>query len=145
MAGAPRKPTALKVLNGSAAHDKKRLNAEEPQLDPLAVVPLPPAAMPLAGRARAAWDNLAAQAVKMRVLTDADLLSLALTCRAIAEYEAARRDDMAWRRADAAWKRAMAGLGKFGLNPSDRTRVHATQKANDNSMAALMTPKRRTG
>jgi hypothetical protein len=52
---------------------------------------------------------------------------------------------MAWRRADAAWKRAMAGLGKFGLNPSDRARVHAAPKANDNSMAALMTPKRRTG
>ena len=141
----PPKPTALKILNGSAKTNPGRLNQQEPQLDALGEAPLPPVAMPLVGRARKAWDALAPQAVKMRVLTDADLLSLALTCRALAEYEGARRDDMAWRRADAAWKRAMAGLQQFGLTPSSRTRVHATPKPNDSRMADLMTSKRRTG
>ena len=141
----PPKPTALKVLNGSAATNPGRLNRDEPLPDPLTAAPEPPAYLPLVGRARKAWDDLAAQAVKLRVLTDADLAALALTCRAFAEYEAARRDDMAWRRADAAWKRVMAGLGRFGLTPSDRTRVHAAPKSNDDGMAGLLTPKRRSG
>ena len=141
----PPKPTALKILNGSAAHDRKRINAEEPQPDALATVPNPPPYLPLVGRARKAWDDLASQAVKMRVLTDADLATLALTCRAIAEYEASRHDDMSWRRADAAWKRILVGLREFGLSPSSRTRIHAAPKGNDDAMAGLMTPKRRTG
>ena len=142
MTGRP-KPTALKILNGSAARNPGRLNPDEPKPEPLTVVPAPPAYLPLAGRARKAWDDLAAQTIALGVLTAADLPALAMTCRALAEYEAARRDDMAWRRADAAWKRFMAGVARFGLDPADRARVHAAPKPNDSRMAALLKPRLR--
>ena len=141
----PPKPTALKILSGQAEKNPQRMNREEPKLDPLLEVPLPPPAMPLVGRARRFWAALAPEVVKMRVMTDADLIALASTCRALAEYEQAHRDVDGWRHASDAWKRAMAGLQQFGLTPSSRTRVHATPKPNDSRMADLMTSKRRTG
>lgn len=133
--GRPPKPTVLKVLNGSAAHHPERRNPEEPQVDALTEVPEPP--FRLTGRARAAWDNLAPQAVELGVLTSADLYALAETCVAFAKAHSTGR---------AEWHRAfMTGLGRFGLTPSDRARVHVATKGNDDRMAGLMQPKRRTG
>jgi phage terminase small subunit len=141
----PRRPTALKVLNGSAAHHPERVNAEEPTPPTLLEVPAPPAYVPLAGRARKAWDDLAARAIALGVLTDADLPALASVCRDFAEYENARRDGEAWRRTDAAKRRYDAGLRAFGLTPSDRSRVHVTQKGTPSKMSGLLQPKGRTG
>ncbi len=141
----PRKPTALKILNGSAAHDPQRVNRDEPKAAALTDIPAPPAYTPLVGRARKAWDDLAARAIALGVLTDADLPALASVCRDFAEYENARRDGEAWRRADAAKRRYDAGLRSFGLTPSDRSRVHATPKAEQSKMARLLAARRQVG
>jgi phage terminase small subunit len=141
----PRKPTALKVLNGSDAHHPERRNPQEPKGTVLSEVPLPPAYMPLVGRARKAWNDLAARAIALGVLTDADLPALASVCRDFAEYENARRDGEAWRRADAAKRRYDAGLRSFGLTPSDRSRVHAAPKTEPTKMSSLLRPRRQTG
>lgn len=140
----PRRPTALKVLNGSDAHHPERRNPDEPQAAVLSEVPAPPAFAPLAGRARKAWDDLAGRAIALGVLTDADLPALASVCRDFAEYENARRDGEAWRRADAAKRRYDAGLRAFGLTPSDRSRVHAVPKGTASKMSGLLNP-RKTG
>jgi phage terminase small subunit len=141
----PRKPTALKVINGSDAHHPERRNRNEPQPDLLTEIPAPPAFMPLAGRARKAWDDLAARAIALGVLSEADLPMLASVCRDFAEYEIARRDGEAWRHADAAKRRYDAGLRAFGLTPSDRGRVHAVPKKGESRMAILLKPRRQTG
>jgi phage terminase small subunit len=142
----PRKPTALKILNGSAAHDPQRLNPDEPQLTALTAIPAPPAYVPLDDCARKVWDDLAARAITLGVLTEADLPMLASVCRDFAEYETARSGDgSAWRRADAAKRRYDSGLRAFGLSPSDRSRVHTIPKRNDDLMTALLAPKGRTG
>lgn len=141
----PRRPTALKVLNGSDAHHPERRNPNEPTAPVLTETPTPPAFAPLVGRARRAWDDLAARAIALGVLTDADLPALASVCRDFAEYENARRDGEAWRRADAAKRRYDAGLRSFGLTPSDRSRVHATAKGPVSKMSGLLNPRKQTG
>jgi phage terminase small subunit len=120
--GRPPTPTALKLLNGSAAHDRKRLNADEPK--PRVGAKSPPF-LPRSGPARSAWCRLAPMLSRLRILTEADADALALGCIALAEYLDARNDENGWRRADAAWKRYAAALSWFGLNPSARVRIHA--------------------
>lgn len=119
--GRPPKPTALKILTGSARHDPQRINHDEPKP---ALGARPPAFLPRTGPARAAWRRLAPVLTRTRVLTEADADALALACLALAEYLEAREDGAGWRRADAAWKRYGAALGWFGLNPSARARIH---------------------
>jgi hypothetical protein len=128
------KPTALKVLQGT--NRKDRANDAEPQPDALTAIPESP--IPLTGHARKAWDRLAREAIAMRVLTRADLDSLALTCLALNDYMAARRDDVSWRRADAAWKRYMTALHNFGFDPSGRTRIHAAPASSADPLEALI-------
>lgn len=137
----PPKPTALKIISGTAERNKQRLNQDEPQTVALTEAPTPP--LDLTGVALAAWQRLSKSAISLRVLTEADLDALALTCRALAEYEESSRDGSNWRRADAAWKRYMAGLGRFGLTPSDRTRVHAIRAKEKDPLAGLLQPKAR--
>jgi phage terminase small subunit len=124
MAGRPPKPTALKILNGSAAHHPERANLAEPMPDALTAIPEPP--MALRGHARLAWNRLAREAIAMHVLTSADLDALAMGCLAFADFMSARRVATQWRRADAAWKRYISALRSFGMDPSSRTRLHAT-------------------
>jgi phage terminase small subunit len=139
MAGRRSTPTRLKLLNGSAEHDPQRLNPDEPQPDVLTVLPEPPER--LSAPARRAWDRLAHQAIKMRVLTEADLDMLLMGCKAFAEYLHA---DRATDRGDA-WRRYVYALKEFGGSPSSRVKLHAAPKPNDSRMAGLLTPRRRTG
>jgi phage terminase small subunit len=118
--GRPPSPTALKVLNGSAAHDPQRLSRSEPKPKLGAV---PPPWLPATGPARKAWKRLEPVLSGMRVLTEADAEALALGCVALADFLEARADTEGWRRADAAWKRYLAVLSAFGLTPSSRARV----------------------
>jgi phage terminase small subunit len=134
-----RTPTALKVLNGSAAHDPQRLNPNEPKVAPLTVLPEPP--FPVTNPwAKEAWERIGQQAISLGVLTAADLDTLALAVSALGEYLDATDG---WRERDAAWKRYLLALGKFGMNPSDRSRVAAAPVAKADPMAALLEPKRR--
>lgn len=79
-AGRPRKPSALKVLQGTDRPD--RANPDEP-IPPSGPVKPPPW---LHGRGRTAWKWIAPLLEDMRVLTTADPHALALLCDAYAEY-----------------------------------------------------------
>jgi len=141
----PRKPTALKVLNGSDAHHPERRNLLEPKAELLTAVPEPPAHIRLTGRARRAWDHLAVETVALGILTSADLAALASVCLDWAEYMRARVDAESWRRADSAKRRYDAGLARFGLNPSDRSKVRTVPKTTESKMTGLLTPRRKSG
>jgi phage terminase small subunit len=133
--GRPPTPTALKVLNGSAAHHPERRNGDEPKPR---LGAKPPTWLPHNGPARLAWRRLAPMLHRLRVLTEADADALALGCIALAEYLEARTDDGSWRKADAAWKRYLAVLSAFGLTPSSRAKVRAVAvEAKDPTQAWL--------
>ncbi|MGH2512371.1 MAG: hypothetical protein ACRDGQ_06765 [Candidatus Limnocylindrales bacterium] len=135
MAGRIPKPTALKILNGSAAHDPQRINRDEPTAPALSVAP--PAPAWLTKRAADEWAGLARDAMLLGVLTEADLRTVAATAAAFDEYISAAD----WHERDAAWRRYFTGLSRLGLNPSDRTRLHVTGKPTVDPMTALLTPK----
>lgn len=78
--GRPRKPTALKVLQGTTRPDRR--NDREPR-PPIA--PVKPPSW-LKGRGRRAWGWVAPILEEMQVLTTADPHALALLCDAYAEY-----------------------------------------------------------
>ena len=138
MTGRPPKPTALKILNGSAAHHPERTNGAEPKAPPLTAIPVPP--FELSEVALAAWQRNASAAVGLGVLTAADLDTLAVACEAFAEYRTALKARDGWRRADAARKFYVTTLGKFGLNASDRTRLRVEPVPDADPMIALLTP-----
>ncbi len=138
--GRPRKPTALKVLGGTARPD--RLNPHEPQ--PAETTGRPPAW--LKGQGRRVWRWLVPLLREMRVLTAADEQALALLCDVFAEYLEAREilrqrgltyetttpqgDRMVRPRPEVAiaadaWRRVQRMLTEFGLTPSARSRVQA--------------------
>ncbi len=131
---APR-PTALKVLNGSAAHHPERRNDAEPQPAVLAVAP---PWLPADGLARSEFDRLAARFVALRVMTEADGETLAVGCMALEEWSEHRLDADGWRRADAARRVYLATLAKFGGNPSDRARVRVADDAAEDPLDALL-------
>lgn len=130
--GAPAKPTALKVMQGTAARNPQRLNRAEP---PARGETVPPPWLPDKGPAREAWDRLLPFLQRMRVLSEGDADALALGCVALEEYLAARSDEESWRKADSAWKRYGAMLGWFGLTPSARTKVQAAPAEKDDPLA----------
>lgn len=139
--GRPRKPTALKVLEGNPG--KRPLPKDEPQ------VPLTSSRPPawLKGRGRRGWGWVEPIVRGMRVLTDADKQALALLCDALGEYVECReilretgrtyetsnklgermvkaRPEVAM--ASDAWRRAARMMIEFGMTPSARSRVKAT-------------------
>ena len=154
--GRPPKPTALKVLNGSAAHDPQRINREEPI--PQGVLTMP-ADLTLAEQE--VWRHVTAS-MPAGVITSTDRDIFRIYCQEVALEQKVRR--MVGRsgilvrseghglaknpllsvlRDHASLVRGFAS--DLGLTPSARTSIHAVKPTNDNSMAALMTPKRRTG
>jgi phage terminase small subunit len=140
--GRPLKPTALKVLNGSAAHHPERANPDEPKVEALTEVPEPPAVYRITGAARQMWDYLAPVTISMAVLTEVDLGDLATICLAWRTYlqRVRARDDAG---ADRAFHFYQVGLGRFGLNPSERAKLHVPAKPAPSKMAGLLRP--RTG
>jgi P27 family predicted phage terminase small subunit len=75
----PRKPTALKELSGSAAHDPQRQNKNEPKMEAMDL-PVPPG---LSSEARREWKRIAPiLANQMKVLTEADRGALVGYCSA---------------------------------------------------------------
>lgn len=132
-----RKPTNLKVLQGTARLHRLKREPRHPVGNPR-----PPAW--LGEEARAFWAELMPMLVGAGVLTTADRQALALTCSALAEHQAARavlaaggstyeaeaasgailhRERPEVRVANDAWRRAMRGLVEFGLTPASRGRL----------------------
>ena len=140
MTGRPRKPTQLKIVEGTARKD--RMNSKEPKPDVIAPV------MPgwLSPKAKTAWKELSGVLLEMGVLTVPDRKALELLCDAYGEWRDARaviekqgmtyqtttqHGDTMYRArpevamAQNAWSRVMAGLVQFGLTPASRSKVSA--------------------
>jgi hypothetical protein len=130
-----RKPTALKILQGTDAHHPERRNPAEPRP---ALGAKPPPWLPRNGPARSAWRRLAPVLTATRVLTVADAEALALACLALSDFLEARADANGWRRADAAWKRYSGMLVQFGMTPSSRVRVSAVPAVERDPLAEWM-------
>src|SRR5690348_12747418 len=79
--GRPRKPTALKILQGTARRD--RMNVDEPKLAPAPIAP--PRGM--TGRAKQEWIRLCALLVTAGVITVGDTSTFESYCRLVAEVE----------------------------------------------------------
>lgn len=77
----PRKPSALKALQGTARKD--RMNSAEPKPE-LAGVECP---YPLNEKTQPIWNELAGELSQTKVLTKADLQGLKVLCENIAEYD----------------------------------------------------------
>ena len=80
-----RKPTRLKVLNGSAAHDPQRINRREPQ--PNRGFPRIPS--DLGPVATEVWRGVRATMGHTGVITGADFYVLRAYCEAVARYRQA--------------------------------------------------------
>lgn len=85
MAGRPRKPTALKVLEGNPG--KRAL----PKAEPAASGGAPPAPRHLCKEARAEWDRLSRQLDRLGLLVANDLAAFAAYCELYAEWVKAKR------------------------------------------------------
>lgn len=148
----PRKPTALKLVKGTA--QKCRTNKSEPK--PARAIPSPPAH--LSDRAKTAWGAVSVVLDRMGVLTEADAVALEGLCETYADlvearlalkkrgatvYEGGTEEAKIYRSypevaqvADAD-RRLQAWLTKFGLSPADRSRVSATGEQPVDEWAAI--------
>ena len=158
--GRPPKPTALKVLNGSAETNPGRINREEPI--PQGVLTMP---ADLALAEQEVWRHVTA-AMPAGVITSVDRDVFRIYCQEVALEQEIRRmvgrsgilvRSSSHGRADQLTKNPLLAVlrdhatlvrslaSDLGLTPTSRPGIHAAPKSNDNSMAALMTPKRQTG
>lgn len=138
MGGRPLKPTALKVLKGTARAD--RLNPDEPQ--PKAVkLPAPPS-VELKESAMREWERITRELISVNVLTVIDYSMLEMYCYYYGEWVEAskivnsegaiQRDGRlhgAVRVAKEAYEAAHKIGMQFGITPSSRARINAPKKA----------------
>lgn len=143
--GAPRKPSALKDLEGTTRKD--RTNPNEPKPVMLEATTPVPAWLKGDRQATAAWEAVLPMLVGMRVATIADQLSIGLLCEAMGRFLACRdvvrkkgrtytvkmgtgsiayRERPEVRMMETAWQQVRGIMGEFGLTPSARTRVSTT-------------------
>jgi len=131
------KPTVLKVLHGDDKVHPGRVNAHEPKPDLLLSMDPP---MELDSIAREVWDHFAPMLHRMRLLTEADVLSLAAMCTSWSTYRQASatvqregtltmgaRGQLVRNPAALVAKDALADYMRlaceFGLTPSSRARI----------------------
>ena len=154
MSGPPRKPTALRILQGNPS--KRPLPEGEPH--PEIVAPSCPAWM-RDKIAIAAWRELASVLEGMRVVSEADRKALELLCDAYAEWRRARevviehgttyeaenvngglmlkvRPEVAL--AADAWRRIRSMLTEFGLTPAARARVKVGEIPEEDPLEAYL-------
>lgn len=140
----PPKPTALKLVQGNPG--KRPLNNKEPKLK----VEAPKVPAHLSPKAKTAWKGLCETLGDMGVIAKADGKALELLCDAYSEWRDLRKvvdseghtyqtlsttgDTIYKARPEVAmaadaWKRISVMLQQFGLTPSSRSKVNATDKA----------------
>lgn len=141
--GRPRKPTALKIMHGTARKD--RANPEEPQLAAPDITK-PPKGMTRG--AKAEWKRLASELVTAGVLTVGDVKVFQRYCEIVAKVEAYER----MIRKVGIENSHSLGYANYliklqlqqkqysetlGLTPSSRSGVKATKKSKDEDSAFL--------
>ena len=123
--GRPRKPTALKELEGTARPD--RTNPLEPDGDPI-TIGQPPAG--LDPEVATAWQTFAPVVSRMRTCLEGDLPAFLELCEAWVHVRRTLRDPEA-KASDktGAHKNLLLWLTQFGLTPSARARVSSMGKS----------------
>lgn len=147
--GPPPKPTALKALAGNPG--KRALNGAEPR--PSADIPEPP--VTLKGEGRAEWRRIVPELARLGLVTKVDRAYLVAYCSAWGIFEAARvamvehgplvngRDGNLVKNPAAQIMRDAADLmikfgARFGLSPSDRTRLAISPTDEDGADADVI-------
>ena len=134
------KPTKWKILAGKPGHHP--LNKNEPQPPIPMELPQPP--LPLSRLARKEWERIGELLLRLRVLTEADLVALAAYCVVFARWQEAENDIRArgvmvapkpgsknliqnplLSVANKSLQQMLRLLAEFGLTPSTRTRIVA--------------------
>jgi phage terminase small subunit len=109
----PRKPTALLLLNGGLAHDKKRYANRT--AEPVPSGELGPAPRHFNAELKAIWNELVKQ-IPAGVLTCADRIILELACRLTNKM---RTEEFTSSNA----AQLVSCLSRLGLTPADRSKV----------------------
>lgn len=136
----PRKPSALKLVTGTARAD--RTNGAEPE--PMLLTDLAPPPH-LSERSAAVWQQVAPMLRRLQLLTEADVISLEMLCDAVADYRFAReqRGDKLVATSSkgsqmvSQWlvaqqmssKRAESFMTRFGMDPVSRSKVMVDAQA----------------
>lgn len=146
--GAPRKPTALKVLHGDRDADSR---PREPV--PKSAVTGAVVRPPLSPGAQAEWDRIAPEMISLGVLTEWDVALFTEWCESLILLRAARvraAQELTGQivigpgqaSPMASYSRAlinsMALAGRFGLTPADRARLMTPMEASHGSKADLI-------
>ena len=129
----PRKPTALKVLEGTDRPD--RANPDEPQYTELTAAEPPDTLRD--GRAVQIWHDLVGVLGSQRVITVADRLALTELCNQQSEVDQVRRAGGMPGPGDKTQLRLM--FAEFGLTPASRSKVSGVGPSKaDNEFAELI-------
>jgi phage terminase small subunit len=122
MPGRPRKPTALKVVEGTFRKD--RANADEPKFEPLTEIPAPP--RKLKAEARREWDRVIEFVFKNRICGAEALSILATYCSVHAAIVAGEKKG----EFSAGLLAQYRALGeRFGIDPASRGKIKSAKPA----------------
>jgi P27 family predicted phage terminase small subunit len=143
----PRKPTALKVLQGTTRAGRE--NPDEPQLPVRETTYLAP--IWLEPNARAEWDRLEAVLRSARILTEGDLAIFANYCSRFASamradgYVSQARTKKAWAYWDGIARKAWEAMNKaaqqLGLTPAARGKVARAPEGKKDPLAKYTGPR----
>lgn len=125
--GAPRKPTALKKLQGTDKLHPERLNANEP----IPARGIGPAHPSLNEYEQEIWDEVVGISYN-GVLGEADRIGMEMMCRLIAEMRLNFAEMTA-----AKITQLSQLIGRFGMTPSDRTKISIPKEKNKNAFEGM--------
>ena len=125
--GAPKKPSALKAMQGTDKRNKDRLNNNEPTPSR----GIGPNHESLSEYEAAVWDEVVGISYR-GVLGEADRIALEMMCRLIAEMRLNFEEMTA-----AKITQLSQLLGRFGMTPSDRTKIVIPKEQNANPFEGM--------
>ena len=122
----PIKPTALKVLKGTAR--PHRLNPREPKATPYDPLDCPDH---LDETTRRWWLYLAEHVAYLRVTTRADIPAFEQIVGMLVDVEKLKKQGVSTVKTR---KLILDALGKFGMTPSDRSKVSALEEPEESAL-----------
>lgn len=143
MAGRPRKPTAIRLLEGNRS--KTPLPQNEPKPAPIA----PECPKWLLAEAKKEWQRLCPELEAMGLLTRIDMAVFAAYCQSYARWKQAEAamgravkkgaEPNGWENAARQRQKEMVACAKeFGFTPVSRTKVSVSKQAEDDEFEALL-------
>jgi phage terminase small subunit len=128
--GAPKKPMALRELHGTADRNKQRNNDNAPS--PLRGIGPAPEHLP--EPYQQVWDEIVGQ-MYAGVLGEADRLALEAMVRLVVDMRTDYENFTA-----AKMTQLISLCGRFGMTPSDRTKIVVPKGEKQNTFAAIFNP-----